>query len=424
VQSSTAAGKSSLMESVLAFMPEEDKVQYSAMTGQSLYYMQDGDLRHKILAIAEEEGAEQASYALKLLQSEGQLSIASTGKDPQSGRLTTHVYEVQGPVMIFSTTTSIEPDEELLNRCIILGVDEGREQTRAIHEQQRRARTLEGLAQKKQKQKIIQQHQNAQRLLKPISVLNPYAEKLSFLSDRTRLRRDHEKYLTLIDTIALLHQYQRPIKHTVTDDESISYIEATIDDIKTANQLANELLGKSLDELPPQTRRLLTQVNQMVIERSQALAIEKNDVHFSRKELRDHTGISDTQLRLHLGRLVELEYILVHRGGRGQSFVYELLYDGEGKDGSAFLLGLIDISQLKQEKNTPTTQSSRGKTGEIAGSTRPQRGGDAGGARSGKNNDNAINIDAIDEADKKPLKKAHVGKNKNNAPSCHSVALL
>ena len=90
-----------------------------------------------MLAISEEEGAEQASYALKLLQSEGQLTIASTGKDPATGKLVTEEYHVEGPVMIFLTTTAIEIDEELLNRCIVLTVDENREQTRAIHELQR-----------------------------------------------------------------------------------------------------------------------------------------------------------------------------------------------------------------------------------------------------------------------------------------------
>ena len=69
IQSTSAAGKSALMDAVLAMMPEEEKVQYSAMTGQSLFYMGETNLKHKILAIAEEEGAENASYALKLLQS-------------------------------------------------------------------------------------------------------------------------------------------------------------------------------------------------------------------------------------------------------------------------------------------------------------------------------------------------------------------
>jgi DNA primase len=144
IQSSSAAGKSSLMEAVLSLMPEEERVQYSAMTGQSLFYMSGQDLKHKMLAIVEEEGAERASYALKLLQSEGELTIASTGKDPATGRLVTHTYRVEGPVMILLTTTAIEVDEELLNRCLVLTVDEGREQTRAIHERQRRSQTIEG----------------------------------------------------------------------------------------------------------------------------------------------------------------------------------------------------------------------------------------------------------------------------------------
>ena len=121
------------------------------MTGQSLFYMGETDLKHKILAIAEEEGAEKASYALKLLQSEGELTIASTGKDPETGRLITHEYRVEGPVMIFFTTTAIEIDEELLNRCLVLTVNEERDQTRAIHEAQRQAQTLEGLLARKDK---------------------------------------------------------------------------------------------------------------------------------------------------------------------------------------------------------------------------------------------------------------------------------
>ena len=146
IQSSSAAGKSSLMDAISALMPEEERVSYSAMTGQSLFYMGETNLQHKILAIVEEEGAERASYALKLLQSEGELTIASTGKDPQTGRLVTQEYKVTGPVMIFLTTTAIEVDEELLNRCLVLTVDEGREQTRAIHARQRAAQTLEGIA--------------------------------------------------------------------------------------------------------------------------------------------------------------------------------------------------------------------------------------------------------------------------------------
>ena len=166
-------------------------MQYSAMTGQSLFYMGESDLAHKILAIVEEEGAERASYALKLLQSEGELTIASTGKDPATGRLVTQEYRVEGPVMIFLTTTAIEVDEELLNRCIVLTVDEGREQTRAIHERQREAQTLGGCW--AAGAAVMELHQNAQRLLRPLSVVNPYAEELTFPgSPDAHAARSHE----------------------------------------------------------------------------------------------------------------------------------------------------------------------------------------------------------------------------------------
>lgn len=45
------------------------------MTGQSLFYMGETNLQHKILAIVEEEGAERASYALKLLQSDSSFAV-------------------------------------------------------------------------------------------------------------------------------------------------------------------------------------------------------------------------------------------------------------------------------------------------------------------------------------------------------------
>jgi post-segregation antitoxin (ccd killing protein) len=145
IQSTSAAGKSTLMDAVLALVPEEDRVHYSAMTGQSLFYLGEQEIKHKILAIAEEEGVRQAAYALKVLQSQGELTIASTGKDPSTGMLVTQQYRVEGPVMLFLTTTAIDVDEELTNRCLVLTINESREQTRAIQARQRARRTLAGL---------------------------------------------------------------------------------------------------------------------------------------------------------------------------------------------------------------------------------------------------------------------------------------
>lgn len=348
IQSSSAAGKTSLMDAVLSFVPPEDQVKYSAMTGQSLFYMGETNLKHKILAIVEEEGAERATYALKLLQSEGVITIASTGKDGKSGRMVTREYRVEGPVMLFLTTTAIKIDDELLNRCMALSVDENREQTRAIHTFQRRRQTLAGLLADHDRQNTLTLHRNAQRLLKPLLVANPYAEFLTFADDKTRTRRDHVKYLTLIRTIALLHQYQRPAKTTNHNDRQVEYIEVTLDDIATANRLACEVLGRSVDELPPQTRRLLGLVDEMVANTCNRLSINRADCRFSRRDVREFTHWGHTQLKTHLKRLEEMEYLLVHRGGRGQSFVYELWYDPPSNAQNKFLARLSDVDAVKR----------------------------------------------------------------------------
>jgi hypothetical protein len=346
IQSSSAAGKSSLMDAVLAFVPEEDQVKYSAMTGQSLFYMGETNLRHKALALVEEEGASRASYALKLLQSEGELTIASTGKDPQSGNLVTQQYRVEGPVALLVTTTARDIDEELMNRCLVLAVDEGRSQTRAIHQVQRDRRTLEGLLAKREREALIRLHRNAQRLLRPLDVLNPYAQLLTFPDQTTRLRRDHEKYLTLIDAIAFLHQHQRTIRTAERGGQRIDYIEATLADIELANAIAHDVLGRSLDELPPQTRRLLKLIDGFVAAECERQAIRRADMRFTRRALREAIAWGDTQLKTHLARLVELEYLVPHRTRTG-GFEYELVYELGRTDEALRFPGLADIEALR-----------------------------------------------------------------------------
>ena len=415
IQSSSAAGKSSLMDAILAFVPEEERIQYSAMTGQSLFYMGQTSLKHKILAIAEETGAHRASYALKLLQSEGELTIASTGTDAATGNLVTQEYRVEGPMSLFMTTTAIDIDEELMNRCLVLSVDEAREQTRAIHHLQRQRRTLAGLTQRHEKQAILAIHRNAQRLLRSLAVVNPYADQLTFLDERTRTRRDHDKYLTLIDVIALLHQYQRQIKTTTVADKTIEYIEAALSDIELANKIAHEVLGTSLDELPPQTRRLLGAIHALVCAKMATQGSVQRDIRFSRSEVRSSSGLSDTQTRIHLERLCAMEYLLTHRGQRGQSYEYELLYDQAGQlgqDGNApHLSGLIDTAALKSAAQTTATATatnpgSRGVAEQLAGSgdklaepKRPQNGPSAAPLRGAKPAANPHGIELVAKVD-------------------------
>jgi hypothetical protein len=176
------------------------------------------------------------------------------------------------------------------------------------------------------------------------------------------------KYLTLIETIALLHQHQRPVKTVEHEGKLVEYIEVTLDDVSWANRLAHQVLGRSLDELAPQTRRLLTLLDAHVAAACSKQAMERKDFRFSRKDVREATGFGSTQTKVHLDRLVELEYVVVHRGANGQSFVYELAYEGKADDGGPHLPGLVDVEALADAR---TTSTFRGSTGQLSGGLRP-----------------------------------------------------
>jgi DNA primase len=255
VQSSSAAGKSTLADAVCQLVPEEDLASYSAVTGQALYYVGAADLAHKVLAVAEEQGASRAAYALKLLVSEGRLSIASTGKDAATGKLRTRSYEVAGPVALVLTTTATDIDPELANRLVVLGVDEDQAQTRAIQAAQRRAATLDGLVARLKRDRVVSLHRNAQRLLEPLPVVVPDTGQIAFPDHATRHRRDHQKLLSLICASALLHQHQRTIGTVEVGARTVRYVEASNDDVALGVRLAERVLTRGGDDLAPQTRR-------------------------------------------------------------------------------------------------------------------------------------------------------------------------
>lgn len=323
LQSSPASGKSALLEAVLRLVPTEDVLAFSAITGRSLYYLPADGLAHRVLAIAEEEGAGKAAYALKLLHSEGSLSIASTAKDTKTGRLATHTYGVKGPVALLLTTTALDVDEELLSRCIVLAADESREHTKAIHREQRRR--LSAVALHTDHEAVVKLHHDAQRLLRPLRVVIPEALDIAFADHRVGHRRDHAKVLGLVQALALLRQHQRPVRET---DGGIKYVEATEADAGDALRLLGNASGKVVEDLPPGTRALLVAIKGHVLAVAERGGVDPSDVRFTRREVREALCVGDTQLRVHLARLVALEYVLRHSARDGR-VAYELLHVSE-----------------------------------------------------------------------------------------------
>ena len=248
----------------MALMPDETRVHLTRLTPQALFYLGEHALKHKLLCIEEEAGTQGASYSLRTMQSQKELTIASTGKDPQSGKLETHTYRVAGPVALLLTTTEPRLDEETQSRFVVLAVDESPAQTQRILQQQRQAETVEGLKAKLEREAIVQRHHAAQRLLREdLQVVNPLAPSLVWPEGRLRARRDQKKLLALLRAVAYLRQAQKEVQHLEAGGREVAYVEVDQEDVAIVRRLAPVVLGPTLDELSVPARRLLDELRRL-----------------------------------------------------------------------------------------------------------------------------------------------------------------
>ena len=149
----------------------------------------------------------------------------------------------------------------------------------------------------------------------------PYATHLSFPTRWLRTRRDNERFLSLIEASAFLHQQQR---EGGTTKSGRKFIRATMGDYRLAYRLAREVLRTTLHELSREARELLEAARVMLANPKNGL----EDNAFTRRDLRRHTGMQDHRIREALGHLVEMEYVTVVAGGsQGRTYQYRLMPD-------------------------------------------------------------------------------------------------
>ncbi|MCZ2076630.1 MAG: toprim domain-containing protein [Bryobacterales bacterium] len=343
IRSESGAGKSFLMECVAELMPEEEVQYFSRLTPQSLYYMGENELVHKLLIVDERDGSEEAEYPIRTLQTRRKLTLAVPMKDASTGKIKTSMLTINGPIAYMESSTSATINPENLNRCFEIFLDESEEQTRKIYALQKQAHTPEGWKVDAQRGATIRRHQNAQRLLAPVRVSIPYTRLIRFPASWTRGRRDHQRLLHLIEVVAFLHQAQRDKKRTGDGEE---YIEATVEDFANAYELARTAFAQALTDIPRNARLVLSHIRAMVKEVSERLNLSERDYGFRRRDVREYAKLPDHQVKRAMRTLEELEYIHVRRGGRGGSFVYRLAADPREKDP---LEGLTTPEELRRE---------------------------------------------------------------------------
>jgi DNA primase catalytic core len=329
ILSQSGAGKSGLTEVIEKLVPPEDVVLLTRLTPQSLYYVEPGFLDRKLVIVEERYGSQEADYSIRVLQSRKKLIAAAPIKDPQTGNMKTKVFTVEARAAFIEATTASAVNHENATRCFELSMDESKEQTARIHERQRLFRTERGLALRQQAEEITRRHWNAQRLLDPLPVVIPYADRLTFPSSWMRTRRDHARFLNLIEVSAFLHQHQR--------ERRGGAIVASLADYATAHGLAGEVLADTLADLKKPLREAYERIR----------GLSANGQGISRREIREELAQPDSTVRGWLAQLVELEYLETEasKGGAGKAARYRLTDRGPRKD---LVLGLLTPAELRR----------------------------------------------------------------------------
>jgi predicted transcriptional regulator/5S rRNA maturation endonuclease (ribonuclease M5) len=305
----SGTGKTYLQEKIGSLIPDEEKIEITSLSDNALYYFGRTELKHKLILIEDLDGAENVLYPLRELQSKRRISKTVTTKD-NKGNLKTLNLTVEGPVSVSGCTTRERIYEDNANRCILLYIDDSKAQDRRIMDYQRKASAgVISTTDQERKKTLLQ---NVQRVLRPIRVINPYAEYIDLPPEVFKPRRTLLILLSFIETITYYHQYQREI-HT-DQYTGGQYIKSTIKDIELSFKLMQPVLFAKSDELSKGCRRFLERLKSVIGEGSS----------FYTQDIRRQFRLSSSTVHRYIRELKNNGYIRYKGGNRQQGYEYKI----------------------------------------------------------------------------------------------------
>jgi DNA primase catalytic core len=340
---SSGSGKTWLQERVSELIPPEDKIEITQITENAFYYFRQDELKNRLLLIEDLDGAESALYPLRELQSKRRISKTVTLKDSK-GNLKTITLLVEGPVSVSGCTTREKVYEDNANRCLLLYIDGSKEQDNRILDYQ--TRVAGGEINRETEQYTRQQLQQVQRVLMPVSVINPFAKYIHLPEQVFKPRRTMTLLLAFIEAITFYHQYQRPIKR---DAQGHPYIESTVADIEAAFRLLSDVLFTKSDEL--------TKASRSFLEGLKGLLQSQGKTSFQAREIRQQLRLAPTTLKRYLSELERYGYLKVNRSGRYGKYEYSIAdlteYDQLRSAINQHLQAILDTIKARHQPTGP-----------------------------------------------------------------------
>lgn len=338
---SSGTGKSHLQEKVGELVPEEDKIEITALTENAFYYFDKAALGHKLVLIEDLDGIWKALYPLRELQSKQRISKTITIKDRNGNTKTIHL-KVYGPVCIAGCTTKESIYEDNANRCFLIHLDESNEQDERVMDYQRKISA--GKINTAEETKAKQLLQNVQSVLQPITVINPYAEQLKIPNEVFKKRRTNAHYLAFIEVITFFKQYER--RQQVDETTGEVFIETTVEDIAEANELLKQILLRKSDELNGATRNYFEELKQHLI--------KSNQGSFTSTSIRNQLRIPISSVKRYHAALMDAGLIKKIENRNAKAWHYEIISKEEyAKLQSSIATALDEALQQIQQPTSP-----------------------------------------------------------------------
>lgn len=317
VQGSSGSGKSHIINVVGQCLPPEDVMSMTRVTSKSFYHYNKDELVDKLMLIQDFDGLdEEAQYAFRELQTSATISSSTTYKD-RSGNIISTVKVVRSHFASLLATTKAEIYYDNMSRSVVIGVDESDTQTMRIIEHQNKR--LAGLIDKREEQKTKEFLQNCIRCIKPIEVINHYADKIFLPLEAKMLRRLNSHYQAFVKQITLLHQYQRK------KDEQGRLI-AKPDDLRMACDILFDAIMLKVDDLDSSLRQFFDRMKLFVKELAKKDAKPEQDTVFTQRDLRMALNASKSQCFRYMEDLELLEYVQKTGGYANRGFKYKIIF--------------------------------------------------------------------------------------------------
>jgi len=336
---SSGIGKTHLQEKVSALIPDENKIEITSLSGNAFYYFGQQELRNKLILIEDLDGAEEVLYPLREIKSKKRITKTVVIKNTK-GETRTVTLLVEGPVCVSGCTTKESLYEDNANRSFLIYIDESKGQDEKIMEFQRRMSA--GKVDLSKQWEIIEQFKDMQRILKPVSIRNPFAEQLKVPEEIFKPRRTNAHYLAFIEAVTFYHQYQREPQYDKETGEE--FIETTVDDIAEANKLIREILLRKSDDLNGACRNYFENL------KSWMKAEDKNT--FTNISARQVLKVKSSNQKRYMVALQEWGLVQRVKGDKKNGFAYEVTTFEDQKARDKRIQNVMNniVSQLQKSK--------------------------------------------------------------------------